>query len=53
MRAPDEALAELCEATREDVNDLIAFSAGAFDRCPICGKLASEHPARPVSGDSV
>jgi len=52
MSTRDEALAELCEATREDVDDLIAFSAGAFDRCPICDKLASEHPARPVSEES-
>jgi len=39
----DQALAALCEATREAVAELEAESDGFFDGCPLCGKPAYMH----------
>ena len=39
----DEALAKLCEATCEAVEELEAES-DFFDGCPLCGKPSYVHP---------
>lgn len=42
---PDPALAALCEASREAVAELIfETNGGWFGKCPICGRVADDHP---------